>query len=114
MNNIVVFTLKGCGHCVELKKELIVREIPYNEIEISENEEIWNQVVKQTGHNALPTVFIGLEGNENGPVQWQFFSFFRISSCTTSGKCHQVIFIEKQLRSRKGDLQHGSIPGNPT
>ena len=68
MNNIVVFTLKGCGHCVELKKELIVREIPYNEIEISENEEIWNQVVKQTGHNALPTVFIGLEGNENGPV----------------------------------------------
>ena len=35
---------------------------------ISENEEIWNQVVKQTGHNALPTVFIGLEGNENGPV----------------------------------------------
>ena len=68
MNNIVVFTLKGCGHCVELKKELIVREIPYNEIEISENEEIWNQVVKQTGHNALPTVFIGLVGNENGPV----------------------------------------------
>ena len=68
MNNIVVFTLKGCGHCVELKKELIACEIPHNEIEISENEEIWNQVVKQTGHNALPTVFIGLDGNETGPV----------------------------------------------
>lgn len=68
MNNIIVFTLKGCGHCVELKKELNTLEIPYNEIEISDNEKIWNQVVKQTGHNALPTVFIGLEGKENGPV----------------------------------------------
>ena len=28
MNNIVVFTLKGCGHCVELKKELILLEKP--------------------------------------------------------------------------------------
>jgi hypothetical protein len=35
MNNIVVFTLKGCGHCVELKKELIACEIPHNEIEIN-------------------------------------------------------------------------------
>ena len=68
MNNIVVFTLKGCGHCVELKKELKELEIPYSEIEITDNEKIWNQVVKQTGHNALPTVFIGLEGKENGPV----------------------------------------------
>ena len=68
MANVIVFTLKGCGHCTELKKELNDLDIPYSEIEISENEKIWNQVVKQTGHNALPTVFIGLKDNENGPV----------------------------------------------
>ena len=68
MNNIIVFTLKGCGHCVELKSELNKLNIPFNEIEISENQKIWDQVVSQTGHNSLPTVFVGLKGNENGPV----------------------------------------------
>ena len=68
MNNIFVFTLKGCGHCVELKSELNKLNIPFNEIEISENQKIWDQVVSQTGHNSLPTVFVGLKGNENGPV----------------------------------------------
>jgi glutaredoxin len=67
-NTIIIFTLKGCGHCTELKKGLTELTIPFNEIEITENETIWNQVIKQTGHNSLPTVFIGLEGKENGPV----------------------------------------------
>jgi glutaredoxin len=55
-NTIIIFTLKGCGHCTELKKGLTELTIPFNEI------------IKQTGHNSLPTVFIGLEGKENGPV----------------------------------------------
>lgn len=68
MNNIIIFTLKGCGHCVELKKSLDEEQIKYNEIEITENETIWNQVVQQTGHNSLPTVYISIEGGEEGPV----------------------------------------------
>ena len=48
MNNIIVFTLNGCGHCVELKKSLNELEIDYSEISIDDNEEIWNQVVNQT------------------------------------------------------------------
>ena len=29
---------------------------------------IWDIVVKQTGHNSLPTVFVGLNGTDEGPV----------------------------------------------
>ncbi len=61
MNDIIIFTLNGCGHCVELKKSLI-------ELEVGKNTEIWNEVVEQTGHNSLPTVFISLSGGEDGPV----------------------------------------------
>jgi alkyl hydroperoxide reductase subunit F len=67
-NKIIVFSLKGCGHCVILKKELNENNIPYTEIEIGENKEIWDQVVEQTGHNSLPTVFVSLNGEEDGPV----------------------------------------------
>ena len=68
MNKIVVFTLNGCGHFIELKKSLIELEIDYNEILVDDNEEIWNQVINQTGHNSLPTVYISINGSDEGPV----------------------------------------------
>ena len=67
-NKIVVFTLNGCGHCVELKTKLTQISIPFQEIEIGSTQKLWDQVVNQTGHNSLPTVFVGLEGGESGPV----------------------------------------------
>jgi glutaredoxin len=68
MNEIIVFTLKGCGHCVDLKKELNNLNIPYSEIEVESNKEIWDSVVKQTGHNSLPSVYISIAGGEEGPI----------------------------------------------
>jgi glutaredoxin len=68
MNTIVIFTLNGCGHCQSLKKRLNDISIPYTEIEIGVNEEIWKQVVKQTGEDVIPTIFIKKENDENGPV----------------------------------------------
>ena len=67
-NKVFIFTLNGCGHCKELKKGLNEQNIDYIELEIGKNQEIWDQVVKQTGHNVLPTVFISLAGGEDGPV----------------------------------------------
>jgi glutaredoxin len=67
-NRIIIFTLNGCGHCSVLKGELNNDGIEYTEIEVSKHEEIWNQVVKQTGHNILPTVFISINGEDDGPV----------------------------------------------
>lgn len=67
-NTVIVFSLDGCGHCKMLKDELNSQSIPYTEIEISSNKEIWDQVVNQTGHNILPTVFIKKPDTDDGPV----------------------------------------------
>lgn len=68
MKNILVFTLDGCQHCVDLKKSLTNANVLYNEMEINENQSLWNQVVEQTGYNLLPTVFIGSNDSDEGIV----------------------------------------------
>jgi glutaredoxin len=65
---IILFTLNDCIHCKSLKKRLRIESIPYTEIEITNNEKIWNEVVNQTGHNSLPTVYIKKENSDTGPV----------------------------------------------
>lgn len=67
-NQIIIFTLDGCYYCMKLKSELDDLLIPYMEIEVTVNPQIWNQVVKQTGHDSLPTVFIKKENTDTGPV----------------------------------------------
>jgi glutaredoxin len=68
MNSIVIFTLNGCSHCQSLKQKLKEISIDFTEIEVNANEDIWKQVVNQTGEDVLPTVFIKKENDENGPV----------------------------------------------
>jgi len=67
-NTIMVFTMRGCPFCEELKKELINEDIPYTEFKIHEQKGVWEQVVKQTGLRHLPTVFISEGDTEMGPV----------------------------------------------
>lgn len=67
-NHIFVFSLNGCGHCRTLKEKLNELEIPFTDLEINSHREIWDQVVKQTGHNILPTVFIRKGETDDGPV----------------------------------------------
>jgi glutaredoxin len=67
-NTVILFTLDNCIHCKSLKKRLRIESIPYTEIEITNNEKIWNEVVNQTGHNSLPTVYIKKENSDTGPV----------------------------------------------
>lgn len=66
--SIIVFTLNGCFHCKNLKNRLNELEIPFIDVEIGENQKLWDQVVEQTGHNVLPTIFIKKENTEEGPV----------------------------------------------
>jgi glutaredoxin len=67
-HQVVVFTLDGCKFCTDLKKELKKSEIIFTEIEVSNNHQIWNKVIEQTGHNLLPTVYVNKEGTDEGPV----------------------------------------------
>ena len=67
-NNIVLFTMNGCGHCHDLKKELNELQISFNEIEISQNKKVWDQVVEQTKQNVIPTIYITKENTDEGLV----------------------------------------------
>jgi glutaredoxin len=67
-NKIVLFTMNGCGHCKSLKNRLDEISIPYFDIDIDENEEIWDQVVSQTKEDLIPTIFIQSDESDNGIV----------------------------------------------
>jgi glutaredoxin len=67
-SEVVVFTLNGCSHCIDLKEKLNDVSIPFIEIEITNNQKLWDKVVNQTGHNVLPTIFIKKENTDTGPV----------------------------------------------
>jgi len=67
-NTIMIFTMRNCPFCLELKNELTKQKIPYTEFKIHEHKGVWEQVVKQTGLRHLPTVFISEGDTEMGPV----------------------------------------------
>ena len=66
--NVILFTMNGCDHCQDLKKELNKLKISFNEIEISNNKKVWDQVVQQTGDNVVPTIYITKENTGEGVV----------------------------------------------
>lgn len=68
MNEIVLFTLNGCGHCTELKNLLNESNIEFTELEVTENNDIWEEVVKKTNNEFLPTVFINVDYSSEGPI----------------------------------------------
>ena len=58
----------GCIHCTSLKARLKTMSVPYSEIDINQNENLWKQVVEQTGHNVVPTIYISEEDSDTGEV----------------------------------------------
>lgn len=67
-NTVIIFTLDTCIHCKSLKKRLKNDDIPYVDIDIDSNQEIWDDVVNQTGHNVVPSIYIQKGEMENGPI----------------------------------------------
>lgn len=70
MKNVFIFTSYGCLFCAMVKSGLKNESIPFTEIDIKENEELWGNVMKQLGGTEFytPTIFIQEENNEDGYV----------------------------------------------
>lgn len=66
MNKLILFTLKDCSHCIELKETLREKNIPFVDIDAEKNAEIWSNVVSLSGYNSLPTVFISINEENDG------------------------------------------------
>ena len=56
---IKVFTMKGCPHCVNLKTKLKENNIEFNEIDIDENEKMYDDFSKKVDNEYLPAIIVG-------------------------------------------------------
>ena len=54
-----VFSMKGCPHCDNLKKQLKENNIKFIEIDVDENEEMYNKFSKIVENEFLPAILIG-------------------------------------------------------
>jgi glutaredoxin len=66
-NELLLFTLDGCGGCKRLKERLQKESLPYREVEVGKNKEIWNKVIEQTGNEYLPAFYIKKDDTGKGP-----------------------------------------------
>jgi len=46
MPSIVIFSLDGCFHCKNLKNSLNKLNIPFIDVEIGQNQKLWDKVVE--------------------------------------------------------------------
>jgi glutaredoxin len=64
-NKIIIFTLNGCEYCLSLKQRLNELSIPFNEIDVDNSNEIWEQVVDEIGDDYVPVTLV-YDDNEDG------------------------------------------------
>ena len=63
----VLFTMKGCPFCVDLKEMLDKENIPYVDRDIHEHEAEYDLFVEVTGNEYVPA-FMLIESPENDPI----------------------------------------------
>lgn len=63
--NVIIFTLNGCHYCDSLKERFTNLSIPYNELDIEKNEELWDKIVDETNSEAVPMILI-YDDDDNG------------------------------------------------
>ena len=64
---VILFTMKGCPHCVEMKKMLVNEGIDFVDRDIDEYEEEYNMFVEITENEYVPA-FMLIENPETDPI----------------------------------------------
>ena len=54
-----MFSMKGCPHCDNLKNKLIENNIEFVEIDIDENELLYERFSKKVNNEFLPAILVG-------------------------------------------------------
>lgn len=57
--DITVFTTRTCPYCIDLKSELDELGIKYNEIDVDDSEEWYQNMLSRSGQDVVPQVWIG-------------------------------------------------------
>ena len=61
---VVVYTMKGCPYCVELKELLVKEHIDFVDRDIEENEEEYDLFTQVVENDYVPALLIIKEGEE--------------------------------------------------
>jgi glutaredoxin 3 len=54
-----IYTTQTCPYCVRAKRLLQKKNVPYQEIDVSSDDEARMQLMQTTGRRTVPQVFIG-------------------------------------------------------
>ena len=61
MKPIRIYTTTYCGYCTQAKRLLERKQLPYEEIDVTSDDEKRDWLVKRTGRRTVPQIFIGEE-----------------------------------------------------
>ena len=59
MKQVKVYSTSYCPYCIKAKQLLKSKGIPFQEIDLTNNAELRDQVSSETGHQTVPMIFIG-------------------------------------------------------
>jgi glutaredoxin 3 len=59
MKPVTIYTTPWCPYCVRAKRLLQQKSVPYEEVDVSEDDEARIQLSVRTGQRTVPQIFIG-------------------------------------------------------
>jgi glutaredoxin 3 len=60
MKKVTIYTTRSCPYCEAAKKLLLSKNIYFEEIDITNQEEMWEELFKLTkGRQTVPQIFVG-------------------------------------------------------
>ena len=54
-----IYTTQTCPYCVRAKRLLQKKNVPYDEIDVSWDDDAWLMLTQTTGRRTVPQIFIG-------------------------------------------------------
>jgi glutaredoxin 3 len=55
---VEIYTTRSCPYCVRAKRLLQARRIPYDEIDVGDDDALRADIVQRTGRQTVPQIFI--------------------------------------------------------
>jgi len=57
MNKVLIYTIKNCPYCEAAKELLKQKNIQFEQIDLTSDEDKRLELVKKTGHKTMPQIF---------------------------------------------------------
>ena len=58
MKNIQIYSTQQCPYCVRAKALLQAKSLPYEEIDVSADIDVMQEMVQRSGNRSVPQIFI--------------------------------------------------------